>query len=167
MTARVRVRASEPPCWTPPSSPSRCSLPPCLGFPFWLPLPLLGFRPEHVAVASSVSLLYQYWIHTETIGTLGPLEWVLNTPSHHRVHHGSNRRYVDRNYGGILIVWDRLFGTFKAERERPVYGLIKPVGSFHPVYVQFHVFLDIARDLRRARSLWQAWRAVVRQPSAA
>lgn len=123
---------------------------------FWLPLPLLGFRPEMILVARSVSLLYQYWIHTEVIRSLGPLEWVLNTPSHHRVHHGSNEQYLDKNHAGIFIVWDRLFGTFVPEGEKVVYGLTKNVGTHHPVAIQFHEFLAIARDVRDARSLGEA-----------
>src|SRR5690606_37534222 len=96
---------------------------PMTGLLFWLPLPLLGFRPEMILVAKSISLLYQYWIHTELIDRLGPFEWIFNTPSHHRVHHGSNPRYLDRNHGGILIVWDRLYGTFQEESEPVDYGL--------------------------------------------
>ena len=82
---------------------------PITGFWFWLPLALLGFHPLMIFTAKAISLLYQFWIHTESIRSLGPLEWVMNTPSHHRVHHGRNPRYLDRNYAGIFIVWDRLF----------------------------------------------------------
>ncbi len=129
-------------------------------FLFWAPLPLLGFRPENIMLMSAFSLIYQYWIHTETIGRLGPLEWVMNTPSHHRVHHGSNPQYLDRNHGGIFIVWDRLFGTFEPERERVVYGVTKPVGSYHPVWIQAHELVAIAREVTQARGLGEAWRAV-------
>ncbi len=93
---------------------------------------LAGISPELVATARGVNLLYQFWIHTETIGRLGPTEAVLNTPSHHRVHHGSNRQYLDRNHGSILIVWDRLFGTFEPEDEPVVYGLTKDIKTFNP-----------------------------------
>jgi sterol desaturase/sphingolipid hydroxylase (fatty acid hydroxylase superfamily) len=139
---------------------------PVMGVCFWLPLPLLGFRPEQVMLASSISLLYQYWIHTETIRTLGPLEWVMNTPSHHRVHHGSNERYLDKNHGGIFILWDRLFGTFEPESEKVIYGLTKNVGTFNPVVVQFHEFADIARDVRAAKSWRARLRAVFASPAA-
>ncbi|MET0403382.1 MAG: sterol desaturase family protein, partial [Cystobacter sp.] len=88
-------------------------------------------------------------IHTEAVGRMGPLEWVLNTPSHHRVHHGSNPRYLDRNYAGIFILWDRLFGTFQAEDERPVYGLTHNLRTFNPVRIAFHEFAAILRDVRR------------------
>jgi sterol desaturase/sphingolipid hydroxylase (fatty acid hydroxylase superfamily) len=140
---------------------------PFMGWIFWLPLPLLGVRPELVFFQQAVSLVYQYWIHTETIDRLGPIEWLFNTPSHHRVHHGSNAKYLDKNHAGILIVWDRLFGTFAREEERPTYGLTKDVGSFHPVVVQTHEFVSIARDLRRVRTLRGALRALFAGPGAA
>ena len=113
---------------------------------------LAGFRPQLIETARGVNLLYQFWIHTETIGKLGRLEEVLNTPSHHRVHHGSNRRYIDRNHGSILIVWDRLFGTFQREDEPVVYGLTSNVGSFNPVRIATHEHADILRDVARART---------------
>jgi sterol desaturase/sphingolipid hydroxylase (fatty acid hydroxylase superfamily) len=113
---------------------------------------LAGFRPQLIEMARGVNLLYQFWIHTETIGKLGRLEEVLNTPSHHRVHHGSNRRYIDRNHGSILIVWDRLFGTFQREDEPVVYGLTTNVGSFNPVRIATHEHADILRDVARART---------------
>lgn len=137
---------------------------PFFGAIFWMPLPLLGFRPEHVALMSSFSLLYQYWIHTETIRTLGPLEWIMNTPSHHRVHHGSNPQYIDKNHAGIFILWDRLFGTFEPEVEKVRYGLTKPLGTFNPLVVQTHEFVDIARDVLKARSVREALHAIFRNP---
>jgi sterol desaturase/sphingolipid hydroxylase (fatty acid hydroxylase superfamily) len=139
---------------------------PFFGWIFWLPLPLLGFRPEVIFLQQSVSLLYQYWIHTETIARLGPFEWIFNTPSHHRVHHGSDAQYLDKNHGGILIVWDRLFGTFQEEREKPTYGLTKNVGTFHPVVVQAHELVAIARDVAHAKSVRVALRAVFAGPGA-
>ena len=138
---------------------------PVLGMVFWMPLPLLGFRPEMVALMSSFSLLYQYWIHTETIGKLGPLEWVMNTPSHHRVHHGSNPQYIDRNHAGIFIVWDRLFGTFEPEVEKVVYGLTKDVGTYNPVTLQFGEFGDLVRDVRSARSASEALHSIFGNPA--
>ena len=98
-------------------------LTPLTGPIFWAPLPLLGFPVWMVLLAQSWSLLYQFWIHTEAVDRLGPLEWFMNTPSHHRVHHAKNAGYLDKNHGGIFILWDRLFGTFAPETEPVVYGL--------------------------------------------
>ena len=118
-------------------------------FVFWLWLPLLGFHPLMVMTMQSISLLYQFWIHTEAIGKLGFLEWFMNTPSHHRVHHGSDVKYLDRNHAGILIIWDRLFGTFVEETERPNYGLTRNLNSYNPIKIAFHGWQDIWRDIRR------------------
>ncbi|GAC1436365.1 MAG: sterol desaturase family protein [Solirubrobacteraceae bacterium] len=119
--------------------------------PFWLPLALLGFPPWMILTQQAISLIYQFWIHTERIGTLpAPIELVFNTPSHHRVHHGSNDIYLDRNYGGILIIWDRLFGSFQAEGERVRYGLTKNIETFNPLRVVSHEWLAIWRDARAA-----------------
>jgi sterol desaturase/sphingolipid hydroxylase (fatty acid hydroxylase superfamily) len=128
--------------------------------PFNLPLALLGVPTSVYAAMLAISLLYQFWIHTELVGRLGPAEWVLNTPSHHRVHHAVNPRYLDRNYAAILIVWDRLFGTFAEERERPVYGTTKPIASFHPLWAQVHEFAVVARkarELPRWRDRFAIW----------
>jgi sterol desaturase/sphingolipid hydroxylase (fatty acid hydroxylase superfamily) len=119
---------------------------------FWAPLPLLGFDPLAIAVAQSFSLLYQYWLHTELIGSMGLFERVFNTPSHHRVHHGKNARYLDRNHGGILIVWDRLFGTFEPEIEPVRYGLTADIHTFHPLRVATHEWVAMIRDARAAKS---------------
>ncbi len=121
--------------------------------PFYVWLPLLGFHPLMVQTQVGISLLYQFWLHTELIGRLGPLEGALNTPSHHRVHHGTNVEYLDRNHGGILIVWDRLFGTFEPERAPVRYGLTKNLETFDPFRVAFHEGVAMARQARRARSL--------------
>ena len=94
-----------------------------------------------------MNLLYQFWIHTDAVRRIGPLEEVLNTPSHHRVHHGSNQQYIDRNHGSILIAWDRLFGTFEREDEPVVYGLTKNIGTFDPVRIITHEYADILRDV--------------------
>ncbi len=127
-----------------------------LGLFFFAPLPLFGLSPEVVILSATVNLLYQYWIHTETIDRLPRIfEWILNTPSHHRVHHGVNAPYIDRNYGGILILWDRMFGTFAEESEKVVYGLTKNIETFNPLRIAFHEFQAIGRDLAAARS----WRA--------
>jgi sterol desaturase/sphingolipid hydroxylase (fatty acid hydroxylase superfamily) len=120
----------------------------------YLPMPLLGFTPAQVAKAGQLDLLYQYWIHTEAIDRLPrPAEAVLNTPSHHRVHHGANPQYLDKNYGGILIVFDKLFGTFEPEVRRIKYGLTKNIDTYNPVRIAYHEFADIARDVRRAKGL--------------
>jgi sterol desaturase/sphingolipid hydroxylase (fatty acid hydroxylase superfamily) len=127
-------------------------------------LALLGIRPSLLARARELDLLYQYWIHTDTIRSLGPLEAVLNTPSHHRVHHGSNRRYLDRNHGGILILWDRLFGSFQAEREPVVYGLTTNITTFQPFRVATHEYAAMARDLAGARRWRDRLGVVLRRP---
>ena len=122
--------------------------------PFGLPLVLLGFSPAAVFTAQSANLLYQFWIHTERIDRMwAPIELVMNTPSHHRVHHGSNRQYLDRNYAGVFIVWDRLFGTFEPETERVVYGLTANIETYNPLRVAFHEYAAIGRDLRAVSSL--------------
>jgi alkylglycerol monooxygenase len=113
---------------------------------FYLPLALLGFPPNWFVAIASFDTLYQFWIHTRLIGKLGPLELVLNTPSHHRVHHGRNPKYLDRNYAGTLIIWDRLFGTFQVEEEEPVYGLTKPLNSWNPLWANLHIWRDLCRD---------------------
>ncbi|HEX4623416.1 MAG TPA: sterol desaturase family protein, partial [Solirubrobacteraceae bacterium] len=119
--------------------------------PFWLPLPLLGFPPWMVLLAQSWSLIYQFGLHTERIGKLPrALEAVLNTPSHHRVHHGANEQYLDRNYGGILVIWDRLFGSFEPEGQRVRYGLTTNIDTFHPVRVAFHEYVALWNDVRTA-----------------
>jgi sterol desaturase/sphingolipid hydroxylase (fatty acid hydroxylase superfamily) len=122
---------------------------------FKTPLVLIGFHPAMVVFVGGVNLIYQFWIHTEMIGRLGPLEAVLNTPSHHRVHHATNPRYLDANYAGALIIWDRLFGTFVAETddEKPRYGIVKNLGSFNPLVISFHEWVSIVRDVRSAKSL--------------
>jgi len=123
-------------------------------FYWWLPF--LGFHPLMLLTQISISLIYQFWIHTELIGRLPAwYELVFNTPSHHRVHHGSNVEYLDRNHAGILIVWDRLFGTFEPERAPVRYGLTKNIHTFNPLRIAFHEWAAIARDALRPAS----WRA--------
>lgn len=135
------------------------------GLPFWLPLALLGVPPWAIFLQQSVSLLYQFFLHTERVERLWrPVEWVMNTPSHHRVHHGSNAAYLDRNYGGILIIWDRLFRTFEAEGERVVYGLTKQLRTYNPLVVATHEYVSIWRDVRAARGWRDRVRFLVRGP---
>jgi sterol desaturase/sphingolipid hydroxylase (fatty acid hydroxylase superfamily) len=122
-------------------------------FLFWLWLPLLGFDPAMIITMISISLFYQFWIHTRAVGRLHPwIEAVFNTPSHHRVHHGSNVRYLDRNHGGVLIIWDKLFGTFSPERDDDpvVYGLTSNINTDNIARVALHEYVAIGRDLKRA-----------------
>lgn len=125
------------------------------GILFKTPLVLIGFHPLMLAFVSGVNLIYQFWIHTEQIDRLGPFEWIFNTPSHHRVHHATNPRYLDANYAGVFIIWDRMFGTFTPESrdEKCRYGIIKNLGTFNPLVIAFHEWIAIAKDLLRARSL--------------
>jgi sterol desaturase/sphingolipid hydroxylase (fatty acid hydroxylase superfamily) len=134
---------------------------------FYLPLYLLGLNPVAVSGMLAVSLFYQFWLHTEMVGRLGPLEWVLNTPAHHRVHHASNPDYLDRNYGGIVIFWDRLFGTFATEQpETPItYGLEHPLGSLNPFKIAFHEWIAMARDFMRARTCRERLRQLFGRPA--
>ena len=135
-----------------------------LGWVFYLPLAVLGFPPLVFLAASAFNTLYQFWIHTRLVSRLGPLEWVLNTPSHHRVHHGRDPKYIDRNHGGTLIVWDRLFGTFQAEEEEPTYGITTPLRSFNPVEANLQVWIDLARKARATRRRRDALRLLWARP---
>jgi sterol desaturase/sphingolipid hydroxylase (fatty acid hydroxylase superfamily) len=128
-------------------------------FGVWVPYGLLarvGVRPWLIEQSRAINLLYQYWIHTDVIRTLGPGEEVLNSPSHHRVHHGSNRRYIDRNHGSVLIVWDRLFGTFEREDvdEPVVYGLTRNIETYDPRRIVAHEYHDMFRDIA-ASDTWR------------
>ena len=131
---------------------------------FYLPLAWLGFPPLMFLTLSSVNTLYQFWIHTRAIGRLGPLEWVLNTPSNHRVHHGRNPKYIDRNHGGTLIVWDRLFGTYAKEEEEPVYGITTPLASWNPIWANLHYWADLFDRARRASRFSDKLRLFVKPP---
>jgi sterol desaturase/sphingolipid hydroxylase (fatty acid hydroxylase superfamily) len=119
-------------------------------FIFWLWLPLLGFPPLMVLLMMSISFIYQFWIHTQIIGKLGFLELFMNTPSHHRVHHASNIRYLDRNHGGVLIIWDKLFGTFEEEKESPVFGITSNINSYNLLTISTHAFVDLWKDVKRS-----------------
>ncbi len=124
-------------------------------FPFWLWMPAVGFEPWMVLLAQAWSLIYQFWIHTEKIRKLPRwFEAIFNTPSHHRVHHGVNEQYLDRNYGGILIIWDRAFGTYEPEGERVRYGLTTQLRTYRPIRVAFHEYIAMWHDIRRA----ERWR---------
>jgi len=113
---------------------------------FYLPLAILGFSVEYFLLLAAFNTLYQFWIHTEAIKKLGPLEWVMNTPSHHRVHHGRNPKYIDRNHAGVFIIWDKLFGTFQPEVEHPVYGITTPIQTWDAVTSHVRPFQNLARD---------------------
>ena len=120
---------------------------------FYLPLAVLGIHPLIIVTVGAFNTLYQFWIHTKAIDRLGPAEAVFNTPSHHRVHHGSDPKYIDRNHAGTLIIWDRLFGTFQREEEEPVYGITTPLASWDPVKANFHYWGDLFALARRSSGL--------------
>lgn len=122
---------------------------------FWMWLPLIGFHPIMIFTMMGISLLYQFWVHTKTIKRLGPLEWIMNTPSHHRVHHASNVRYLDRNHAGIFIIWDRLFGTFQEELDEDpaIYGITSNIHTYNLFKIAFHEYQNILKDVRDAPDL--------------
>jgi alkylglycerol monooxygenase len=132
--------------------------------PFYIPMALLGFSPNDVVIAHGFNLLYQYWVHTEAIDKLGFLEKIFITPSHHRVHHGRNPKYIDKNHGGVFIIWDKLFGTFKQEEERPVYGTTKPLNSWNPVWANFEHFQTISHQLSEATTWGSKLRVLLKKP---
>lgn len=131
---------------------------------FYLPLAFTGFEPIMFLTVSSFNTIYQFWIHTRAIGNMGPLEWIINTPSHHRVHHGSNPKYIDKNHAGTLIIWDRLFGTFQKEEDEVVYGITKPLASWNPVWANFHYWSDLTETARRSKGLRDKVNVFVKPP---
>jgi sterol desaturase/sphingolipid hydroxylase (fatty acid hydroxylase superfamily) len=135
-------------------------------FIFWLPLVLIGFHPIMIMVQMSVSLIYQYWIHTELIDKMPRwFEAVFNTPSHHRVHHATNPQYLDRNHAGILIIWDKLFGTFEPEVEKPVYGLVKNIDTYNPIKVAFLEWYNMFKDFFTSKTtLWNKFKYLIKPP---
>lgn len=138
---------------------------PLTEWPFGAVLILLGVNPVLYVMATAINLLYQFWIHTELVGKLPrPVEYVFNTPSHHRVHHGRNPQYLDKNYGGVLIVFDRLFGTFEPEVEPVRYGITKPVSSYNPLRIATTEYVAIARDMRADRRWSHRLARLVRGP---
>jgi sterol desaturase/sphingolipid hydroxylase (fatty acid hydroxylase superfamily) len=133
--------------------------------PFLAPLAVLGVAPTLILTSFAINLLYQFFIHTEAIGRMWrPIEYAFNTPSHHRVHHGSNNQYLDRNYGGILIIWDRLFGSFEPEVAPVTYGLTKNINTHNPFRIETHEWIAMFRDVRTARSLRAAFGYVFKHP---
>ena len=134
---------------------------------FWLPLPLLGFDPLMIFTMIALNLIYQFWVHTELVNKLPKfIESIFNTPSHHRVHHASNIRYLDRNHAGVLIIWDRLFGTFAEEvdEESVTYGLTKNIASYNPLVVAAGEYRNLWRDMRAANSFNDRWRYALMAP---
>jgi sterol desaturase/sphingolipid hydroxylase (fatty acid hydroxylase superfamily) len=118
---------------------------------FYLPLAVIGFPPPMFYTMLAINTLYQFWIHTRLLERLGPFEWIFNTPSHHRVHHGRNPEYIDRNHAGTLIIWDKMFGTFEPEGAEVVYGVTEPVKSWDPVWANFHAYRNLWADAVRAK----------------
>ncbi|MEZ4699207.1 MAG: sterol desaturase family protein [Rhodothermales bacterium] len=135
------------------------------GLPFYLPMALVGIHPIQFVFVGGINLLYQFWIHTEHIGKMPRwFEAIFNTPSHHRVHHGRDPKYIDKNFAGVLIVWDRLFGTFQEEEERPHYGITRPLRSWNPVYANFAHYIDLFHTARKARSAGDVLRILFKRP---
>lgn len=133
---------------------------------FFIPVALMGFHPVVFFITHQIEVLYQFWIHTEYIKKLPrPIEYFFTTPSHHRVHHARNEKYLDKNYGSTFIIWDRIFGTFQPEEERPDYGITTPVNSYNPIKLNFHEWSDIVRDVRRSKSLKEAYAMIFTRPS--
>ena len=134
-------------------------------FLFWAWMPLAGFHPVWVLFMQQISLIYQFWIHTETVRKLPKLlEFILNTPSHHRVHHGSDLKYLDKNHAGILIIWDRMFGSFQPEEERPTYGLTKNISSFNPIVVALKTWGDLFKAAMHSGSFKHAINYFIQPP---
>ena len=125
---------------------------------FWVPLAWVGFTPDQVVLIVGLSLAYQFFVHTQAVGKLGWAEFIFNTPSHHRVHHARNPQYIDRNYAGVLIIWDKLFGTFVEEVEAPEYGIVRQIQSHNPLLLTFHEWGDMFVDVWCKRDLRYLWK---------
>jgi alkylglycerol monooxygenase len=133
--------------------------------PFFMVLPLLGFDPTIIAAAGVISTLWGIVGHTQIVGRLGFIEWIFNTPSHHRVHHGSNEQYIDKNYGNLLIIWDRMFGTFEPEKEKVRFGLVNNVHTFNPTKITFMAWSSMIEDISNKRSLSEVLRIIFGPPN--
>ena len=133
--------------------------------PFFMVLPLIGLDPTIIAVAGALSTLWGIVGHTQIIKSLGPLELILNTPSHHRVHHGANSQYIDKNYGNLLIVWDKMLGTFEPENEKVKYGLVNNVNTYNPVKITFMAWQDIIKRMRNSENAVQALKYLFGPPN--
>jgi hypothetical protein len=136
---------------------------------FWLPLAWLGFEPTHIVAVVAINLAFQFFVHTQAIGKLGWVEHVINTPSTHRVHHARNPKYIDRNYAGVLVVWDRLFGTYVGEDAAVPceYGIVGQVQGHNPVRLTFHEWLAMFRDAARAGGVGKGMAQLVCPPERA
>ena len=133
---------------------------------FFIPVALMGFDPVIFFICHQIEVLYQFWIHTEYIRKLpAPIEYIFTTPSHHRVHHSRNEKYIDKNFGSTLIIWDRIFGTFMPETEQADYGITKPVNSYNPITLNFHEWRDLIRDVAKSKSLKEARAMAFTSPS--
>lgn len=134
-------------------------------FLFWAWMPLVGFHPVWILFMQQISLIYQFWVHTEAVHKLPkPFEFFLNTPSHHRVHHGSDLKYLDKNHAGVLIIWDRMFGSFQPEEERPTYGLTKNINSFNPVIIALKTWSELFNVAMKSGSLKNAVNYFIKAP---
>jgi sterol desaturase/sphingolipid hydroxylase (fatty acid hydroxylase superfamily) len=134
---------------------------------FWIPLAFLGFPPKQIVGIVLINLGFQFFVHTQSVGKLGWFEYVLNTPSIHRVHHARNDRYIDRNYAGVLVIWDRLFGSYVDEdpNEAPVYGIVEPLHTYNPLKATFHEWASMAQDVVRVRGLRNRLSALFAPPA--
>ncbi len=137
---------------------------PIYGWIYFIVPVLIGFDPFAVLISYRFILLLQFWVHSEAIGNLGILEKIINTPSNHRVHHGADAKYLDKNYGGVFIFWDKLFGTYQAEEEKPRYGLVKPVELYNPISIVLNEPLALLRDIWASRSWSDALRYIYKAP---
>lgn len=131
---------------------------------FFVPMVLLGFDVVQVTMGIIVVVAYQTWIHTEHIGKLGYLDKIINTPSVHRVHHGSNVKYIDKNFGGILMLWDKLFGTYQAEEEKVMYGLLQNIDTSNPISINLYEWKEMFKDIRKAKSFKDKWKYILKPP---
>lgn len=136
----------------------------CFSWLFYIPLAFAGFHPIMILTVAAFNTLYQFWIHTRLIHKMGPLEWIFNTPSHHRVHHGTNPEYIDKNHGGSLIIWDRLFGTFAEEKHDVVYGITKPLNSWNPLWANIHYWKELFQTARKTESIKEKLKVFVKPP---
>ncbi|MDG2227048.1 MAG: sterol desaturase family protein [Flavobacteriales bacterium] len=137
---------------------------PFIKFLFYMWLPFIGFNPVYILIMQSISLVYQFFPHTKLVGKLGPIEWIFNTPSHHRVHHATQVQYLDKNHAGILIIWDRMFGTFQKEKELPIYGITENINSFSPLKIASHEYVNLWQDIRRAKKFSDKINYLIKPP---
>ena len=133
--------------------------------PFFMLLPMLGFDPTIIAAAGVISTLWGIVGHTQIIGKLGFIEWFFNTPSHHRVHHGSNKQYIDKNYGNLLIIWDRMFGTFEPEEEPVKFGLVNNVNTYNPAKITFMAWSSMIDDIKKKKNLSEMLSTIMEPPN--